>query len=117
MTQNPRPVIDALEDLLDTERGVISNGDLDGITRIATLKEDLLRDLGQAEGLPPDQLNRIRQKADHNQRLLEAVSLGVKAATRRLDAIRKAQKPTNVYGPSGVREQLGSNDGSIEKRA
>lgn len=118
MTARPAPALDALEDLLDAERGVIRNGDLEGISRMADLKEALLRDVAATPDLPRAQLDRLRMKADRNQQLLQAAAQGVRAAMRRLDAIRRAQKPLNTYGPNGLREPLaGQRGGSVEKRA
>lgn len=118
----PRPDTDealsALEGLLDVERHAIRNGEFGGLDQLAAKKSALL-DRISASGPRPDAgaLDRLRIKADANQRLLAAALRGVRAAQRRLDMIRRASRSLNTYDNLGRAQTIGGGNSTVERRA
>lgn len=110
----------ALEGLLDAERRAIRAGEFEGLARLADEKARLIDVISAHAGAAPDQrelLARIQSRTTENQRLLAAAMSGVKAAQRRLDAIRRAARPLNTYDSAGRATTIGSLSGRIERRA
>ena len=103
----------ALERLLDEERtelmaGRLGTADRDGTSRIA------LMTLIAREGASPEEMTRIRQKAEMNGRLMRAMASGIKSVIERLAA---ADKTAVTYDPSGRRTSLPTGDSRRGTRA
>jgi flagellar biosynthesis/type III secretory pathway chaperone len=96
---------DALEDLLDLERRMILDGKLDGLARATPQKSQLIARLADVPDLAP--LQRLRQKAERNQELLRAATLGLAAATTQLARMSSGGAPLRTYGPDGSASDLG----------
>ncbi len=111
-------LMDALEDLLDAERQIILNGDLQAVGRLAQQKERLLDNPALA-ATTPEGLERIRTKASRNGVLLRAAMAGVRAAAARLEALRKGPGALNTYDRDGQRTLLGQGQvtGALERKA
>ncbi len=112
--------LSALEDLLDHEREVILAGKIGSFQRIAQDKERLLTRLAKVDA-DPETLKRVRAKAERNQELLVSAARGLKAATRRLEAIAKrdSTRDTNLrtYSRDGASANLVRNPSGMNHRA
>jgi len=115
MGAEEKRLIDAFEDLLDHERALLLSGSLDGLARIVEEKAQLAGKLGQVKGAKS--LETIKRKAEHNARLLEAASAGIRSVTRWIAAVRDGPEPLSTYSASGRRTTLGGPGASVEKRA
>ena len=109
-------VVRALEEVLDVERHALRNGELKGLSQLSEVKASLLRRLEKSE-LRAGDLERLKLRADQNQRLLAAAIKGVKAAQRRLEMIRQAVRGLNTYDRHGHARKIESSASSLERRA
>jgi flagellar biosynthesis/type III secretory pathway chaperone len=109
--------LSALEDLLDHEREIILTGKIGSFQRIAQDKERLLTRLAKVDA-DPETLQRVRAKAERNQELLVAAARGLKAATRRMEAMT-TKRDTNLrtYGRDGASANLVRNPSGMNHRA
>ena len=98
-------VQDALAELLDTEHRAAREGKFDILERLAPEKDRLMQALAGA-GADIVSLERLRQKADHNRLMLEAMGRGVRAAQARLQAQRGAVATLGTYTAAGERQTL-----------
>lgn len=116
MAQSDAPaILDALEDFLERERGLILAGDLDRLGRLLPHKADLLERL-QGTGADPAALDRLRNGADRNQRLLSAAARGIRSVTRRLQGMKDGQARFTTYDPTGMRQPLAQGPFRLERR-
>lgn len=110
--------IDSLDDVLEQERQALLHGELDKLQRLYDYKArliDQLRvlDLEDAEDIQP-----LTEKLNRNQSLLNSALEGIRAVTRRLDAVRQARETLETYDADGKRNTLGSRSGrTLTKRA
>ncbi len=102
-----RDTADSMADLLDRERGAILSGRFDLLERLAPEKERLAAKLNRNR-MDPATVSRLRQKAEHNGRLLDAMRVGLKDAGARLNALRQAPEALHTYDASGRRTVIGS---------
>lgn len=109
-------VIDALDDLLDRERGAILRGELETLTRLAPEKERLMQRL-PAEPGDVARVERLRQKAGRNQELLAAVAGGIRRAVQRLEALSAPATGLSTYGHDGAKRDLARKARKFERRA
>ena len=107
---------DALEDLLDQERGLLLSGRIDGLLRMAGEKERMLARLAGIDA-PADTLERLRVKAERNQQLLTAAARGIKSAARRLEAMCAPETGLRTYGRTGAAADLSRTPGGVNKHA
>lgn len=104
MRFDPPTPAEALEDLLDRERAMILNGELDGLARSAPRKEALIASLKVSDAA---RLQQLRRKADRNQTLLQAVARGLKAARDRIGRSGGTGPALRTYGADGAAHDLG----------
>ena len=107
---------DALEDLLDHERSLILSGKIDGLLRVSGEKDRLLARL-PGSGDTTDMLDRLRRKADRNQKLLAAAAKGLKAAARRVEALNTTTTSLRTYGWDGAAADLTKARGGFDRQA
>ena len=107
---------DALEDLLDHERRLILSGQIDGLLRASGEKDRLLARLPGA-GENAEVLNRLRRKADRNQKLLAAAAQGLKSAARRIEAMKTSTTSLRTYGRDGAAADLTNAPGGFDRQA
>lgn len=107
-----------IEDILDRERAALLSGQLDVVQRLA-LEKDALGAQANPAGFPAAaQVKRLKEKADGNQRLLDAALKGVRAVAQRLQSFGKERADLNTYGRDGARQSTGTpGRSSFEKRA
>jgi len=106
----------ALEDLLMRERTAILAGQFDVLERLATEKQRLVGLVAQ-QNADGESLSRLRHLAERNGKLLAAMDRGIKAATRRIEVLRKGPGTLQTYNASGQRQTITATDHSLLRRA
>ena len=110
--------LDDLVKVLKTERTLLINGEVGAMAAIAARKDKLLAAmpvLTEAES-DPRTLQKIREMAEHNARLLQAALDGIRAVSVRMKALRDVSSKFETYTSGGKRENLLAT-GSLEKRS
>lgn len=105
--------VPALERLLEAERAAIRSGDFAGLERLAAEAERMAGRLGAEAG--PAALQRLRNRAEANRRLLAAAIRGVEAARARLEVIMSGGLST--YDDRGRTQALSGPSRAVERRA
>lgn len=95
-----------IEDLLDAEKSAILSGDFRMINKIAEQKEKLFEENTSRSVNKLSSISKIREKSKHNQRLLAAYMLGIRAAIKRISELQSGATGLNIYSNQGVCEQL-----------
>ena len=108
--------VEALDDLLDHERQMILAGKIDALLRMGPEKERLMARLPRSV-LDPDALVRLRKKAERNQDLLLAAARGIKAASKRIEAMKGQRASMRTYARDGASTDLGGGKPGFNKRA
>lgn len=108
-------VLGTLEDLLDKERKAILGGDFEALRRMVAEKQRLLN---AARGAPATQaITRLKKKAERNQAMLMAATLGIRSVADRLARAREPGAPLSTYSRTGEREAHNQTRRSMERRA
>lgn len=97
----------SLEAILDQERKNLLKGGMEHFEAF-TLEKTRLMDL-MLKGRAPDakSLERIRQKANRNQKLLAAAVRAVRSVNGRLSAVQNQGNSLNTYTSAGQMRQIG----------
>jgi hypothetical protein len=92
-----------LEACLDATRAALMAGDMDALAKLAELVET-----ARAAGSAPNEAaaRRIKSKAEHNGRMLQAALKGVRAARQRAQELG-TQGRFSTYDAGGRRDQHG----------
>ena len=107
-----------IERLLDQEKEAVLSGDLQQLPHLLTQKEKLFSQIAEKPDLDLALLSRLQQKTEHNQKILDAAMLGIRAASDRMSDIKSNGSGLKTYSPQGVRAQIsGVQTRSFEKRA
>ncbi|WP_299281320.1 flagellar biosynthesis protein FlgN [uncultured Tateyamaria sp.] len=110
--------IDSLNDLLDTERAALLEGNLDDISRLHSRKESLINDLNAPDFPGGPHIGTLQDKLRRNQLLLDAALDGVRSVTRRLASIRQVRQSLDTYDSLGKKRTVTVADGgTLEKRS
>ncbi|MEP1962596.1 flagellar biosynthesis protein FlgN [Tateyamaria sp.] len=110
--------MDALDDLLDSERAALLKGQLDDVSRLHSRKETLIDALNGFEFEDRGALSGLQGKVERNQALLDSALDGVRSVARRLAAIRRVRQSLDTYDSFGKKRSVDlSTGGSLEKRA
>lgn len=111
-------VIDALDDVLETERSALLNGDLDAIGRLLERKESLIETLSVLEAGETASLERLTGKIKRNQELLDQALDGIRTVANRLAELRRVKNSLDTYDARGTKRTIDIDaEGSVEKRA
>lgn len=111
-------VIDALDDVLESEREALLEGNLDEVGRLLTRKESLIDQLSHIELASTDPLETLNTKVRRNQALLDQALEGIRTVARRLAAMRRVRSSLDTYDEKGTRHTIDiTPDGVVEKRA
>lgn len=113
---NMTAISDQLDNLLDKEREILLAGRIEMLPRLAPQKEKLLERLSSSN-ISREQIEKLRRKADRNQELLLAASKGIRAVTRRLQALRSQKSQLRTYDSGGHSQNLARRASTFEKRA
>lgn len=107
---------DALEDLLDRERGAILAGRFDVLERLMSEKERLFAAvLRRPENTI--QLARLKDMVQRNGTLLSAMENGVRAAARRIKGLGRPGPDLKTYDASGGRQVITDTRHALQRRA
>lgn len=113
---NRRTAAQSLNNLLEQERMFLLAGDLNALAKLAPEKERLFK-LIPTVSLDAKTLREMAQKADRNQALLLAANKGIRAVSRRIEALRNHKSQLRTYDAGGQRQDLGHPTSKFEKRA
>ncbi|KEJ97162.1 FlgN protein [Pseudosulfitobacter pseudonitzschiae] len=110
--------VNALDDLLDQERGALLAGDLDRIARTLDLKQSLIDRLNELDVADRSSLAALNAKVMRNQSLLNSALDGIRAVTRRLATMRRIRSSLDIYDAQGKKNEIAlTPNRSVEKRA
>ena len=116
--QTPQAIINALDTLLEEERGALTNGELHKLEDILARKEDLFDRLNNITDLESGAIESVQSKVTRNQALLGSAMQGIKAVANRMSELRKVRKGLEVYNQSGQRTRFATTGSlKLEKRA
>jgi hypothetical protein len=103
--------------LLDRECEALKCADFTALGQLARDKERLVARL--ADAAPPDAalLGLLREKAERNARLLQAVQRGLDSAAATLKRMRAPAEALDTYTQNGQRTRIGAAQGSLTRRA
>ncbi len=111
-------IIDQLDDLLDSERLALLEGDLDRISGLLEQKEYLIDTLNGLEPTTRPKLQELQNKVARNQALLDGALQGIRKVASRMAAYRKIRRSLETYDETGHKKIItGSVDHKVEKRA
>lgn len=111
-------LLDALDDLLVSERRALLKGDLDKVARLSSQKEILIEQLVLAEGRDTAALKGLDDNLKRNQLLLDSALEGLRRVARRLSALRRVRTALDTYDAKGDRQTIDIKaGGNLEKRA
>lgn len=110
-----RDTLDALEDLLDRERGDILVGNFSGLKRILVEKERLIK--AAINGGTLEKLAPLQQKSERNQAMLMAAAQGIRSVHKKLSVHLAGDTPLQTYNQSGRVSILGDTPHNLERRA
>ncbi|EAR50746.1 hypothetical protein OG2516_10094 [Oceanicola granulosus HTCC2516] len=94
-------VIHDLRSLLEHERELLLDGNLEAVGQLGAAKEQCLEALGGCEDRAP--LRHLADQLERNQRLLESAQAGVRAARARLALVEHVRRELNIYKADGRR--------------
>lgn len=109
-------LVDAIEDLLDRERQAVLGGNLDGLTRLMPEKTRLMERMTRARQ-PLGEIDRLKEKALQNQKLLEAVAHGIKSVSEHVTGLQTRKPPLRTYDATGLSKEILQHRSTLEKRA
>lgn len=113
-----KDVIDALDDVLESERAALLEGNLDEVGRLLERKEALIDELSQLELASREPLEDLNSKVQRNQALLDQALEGIRTVARRLAAMRRVRSSLDTYDEKGERRTIDvTPEGVVEKRA
>lgn len=111
-------VMDALDDVLETERSALLAGDLDAIGRLVERKEMLIEKLSLLEATESAKLEKLSGKIKRNQELLDQALEGIRTVASRLAELRRIKSSLDTYDSNGAKRTIEiAAEGSVEKRA
>jgi len=105
----------ALLDLLDRERRMILDGDLNDLNRIAIEKERLSKGLSGLSD--PRIMVDLRAASHRNAALLDAAAAGIRDAIARVREIRTQAGRLSTYTQAGQRQAHVTASSKLERRA
>lgn len=110
--------LDTLDRLLEQERALLLEGDLQGLGKLLPQKEAIIEDLLNESLLSRDAVAPIERKLQRNQLLLDGALDGIRAVAARLAALRQVRSALDTYDAQGRRQTVEtSKHGTLEKRA
>ncbi len=109
--------IEALNDLLDEERELLLEGDLDQLAGLLKSKEALIEEVNGSSQTDASAVQSLDRKVKRNQLLLDGALEGIRAVADRLAHLKRARGTLDTYGPDGKRHEIELNaETSVEHR-
>ncbi|WP_425044830.1 hypothetical protein [Primorskyibacter sp. S87] len=116
-TRKDNDVASALTSILERERKVLLEGELEQLGELLVEKEKLLSEFALNPMSDDNKLRALREDFGRNLAMLESAKEGIQAVSLQLSEFLKVHQGLDVYRPSGAREQLGvRRSHTIEKR-
>ncbi len=113
-----QPLIDELDDLLDSEKKALVQGDIDRVGRLLPQKEFLIENLNAQSDLDRKSLAHLHQKVMRNQTLLDSALEGIRAVATRMSELKRVRSGLETYDEQGRKRRFGAqNSAQVEKRA
>lgn len=110
--------IKALEDLLETERTALAQGNLDALDQLTPEKEQLISVINDLKVFETEDLIRVQKKVERNQALLNSAAEGIRAVADRMTELRRVRQEFSTYDASGQRNGFAVRArAKLEKRA
>lgn len=106
----------ALLAILDEERSALLKGDYVDLDRLAPEKQKMLAKLPEL-GLSEGYMQRVAHAVRRNQALLAAAIDGMRAAQGRMSTLREQRSSFSTYDKSGQRQNVGTGQSVIERKA
>ncbi|MGR3661750.1 MAG: flagellar biosynthesis protein FlgN [Paracoccaceae bacterium] len=113
-----QPLIDELDDLLDSEKKALVQGDMEQVGRLMSQKEFLIESLNALDDLDRDNLAQLHRKVMRNQTLLDSALEGIRAVATRMSELRRVRSGLETYDEQGRKQRVGIQRAvQVEKRA
>ncbi|MEP1767163.1 MAG: flagellar biosynthesis protein FlgN [Sulfitobacter sp.] len=110
--------IEKLATLLEQERLLLLDGNLEGLGKLLPEKEKLMDGLLEGEETPAQVFLPLEGKLNQNQLLLNGAMEGIRAVSERLAALRHVRTSLDTYDANGRRQQVTMQGKSqVEKHA
>ncbi|MBV1896408.1 MAG: flagellar export chaperone FlgN [Rhodobacteraceae bacterium] len=117
-SENFQPLIDKLDELLDSEKKALVQGDIDRVGQLMPQKEYLVESLNAQDNLDRKNLARLHQKVMRNQTLLDSALEGIRAVATRMSELRRVRSGLETYDERGRKQHFGDQRSTqVEKRA
>jgi len=116
--ETPQEIIDALDELLETERKHLLDGNLEALGDLLVEKEELIDAMNDMNPPVTEALSGIQLKVVRNQALLSSALEGIRAVAERVASLRQVRKSLETYDQSGRKQTYETKaKTSVEKRA
>lgn len=113
--QSNELIMSHLQALLDEERTLLLNGDLEALPSILNRKQELIEKLN---GTKVPDLTDIHTKLTRNHALLNSAMEGIRKVSDRLEALKQMRQSLETYDSQGHRQSISApQNGRMEKRA
>ncbi|MFT4960874.1 MAG: flagellar biosynthesis/type III secretory pathway chaperone [Paracoccaceae bacterium] len=115
---NIQSLIDELDDLLDSEKKALVQGDMERVGRLMSQKEFLIESLNAMDDLDRENLTHLHQKVMRNQTLLDSALEGIRAVATRMSELRRVRSGLETYDEQGRKQHFSTQRTvQVEKRA
>ncbi|MBV1926146.1 MAG: flagellar biosynthesis protein FlgN [Rhodobacteraceae bacterium] len=116
--ENIQPLIDELDELLDSEKKALVQGDMERVGRLMSQKEYLVESLNAQDDLDRNNLTKLHQKVMRNQTLLDSALEGIRAVATRMSELRRVRGGLETYDEKGRKQHfVDQRTTQVEKRA
>ncbi|MGR3662203.1 MAG: flagellar biosynthesis protein FlgN [Paracoccaceae bacterium] len=113
-----QPLIDQLDDLLDSEKKALVEGNMERVGRLMSQKEFLIESLNALEDVDRENLTQLHRKVMRNQTLLDSALEGIRAVATRMSELRRVRNGFETYDEQGRKQRVGiQRTTKVEKRA
>lgn len=110
--------IDALNDLLESEREALLEGDLERLAEMLEPKERLIGAINMMPGGDMKGLRALDNKVKRNQLLLGGALDGIRAVAERMAQLRQVRSSLETYNADGKKRTIDMPDKTtLERRA
>lgn len=107
-----------LDALLEQERALLLEGDLEGLGMLLPLKEQMVEMLLRDDGANRQMIQPLEGKLHRNQLLLDGALDGIRAVAKRLADLRHVRSALDTYDERGRKQSvLTPTAPKVEKRA
>ncbi len=110
--------VKVLENLLDSERAALVQGNLEVLDQLTPEKEQLIGAINDLHVIETDDLIRVQRKIARNQTLLNSAAEGIRAVADRMSELHRVRRELTTYDALGQRNGFAVRvQAKLEKRA